>query len=142
MAMRGGSGVDPSASDDLEVSRLSRILETLGNQTRLRIVALLSYGPVGVDDLKSALDVTPSKASRQLAMLRAAGLVEPRHEGSRVLYDLAPQPDPLCRKLLAALIASFDDRDLLRSDAERLRRSKAPTSSQHASSAVFGGGRR
>ena len=116
-----------SAIAKLDVRPLGRILKALGDETRLRIVALLSHGSVCVCHLEAALALTQSNTSRQLAVLRAAGLVEARRRGTWVFYELAPQADPLCREQLSALVGSFEKRELLRKDVERLRRTKGPT---------------
>jgi ArsR family transcriptional regulator len=112
----------------LDVRPLGQILKALGDTTRLRIVALLAHGELCVCHLEAAIELTQSNTSRQLAVLRAAGVVEARREGSWVHYALARQADPLCREVLAALVRSFEKREVLRKDVERLRKVKGPSS--------------
>jgi len=113
---------------NLDVRPLSRALKALGDETRLRMMALLSHGELCVCHLEKALELSQSNTSRQLTVLRAAGLVEPRREGNWVFYRLAPQLDELCKSQVRALVAAFARREVLRQDVARLLRSKGPKS--------------
>jgi hypothetical protein len=59
-------------------------------------------------------------------VLRAAGVVEARREGSWVYYRLADQLDEVRRAQLKALVGSFSKREVLRQDVERLVRFANP----------------
>lgn len=107
---------------------LSRLFKALGDLTRIRIVALLSHGELCVCHIEEALGISQPNASRQLAVLRAAEVVEPRREGSWVYYRLAPQTDELCKRQLAELTRGFAKQDVLRKDVEQLLRVKGPGS--------------
>lgn len=117
-----------SAAASLEVQQASRLFKALGDETRLRIVALLSHGELCVCLLESALGLTQSNTSRQLGVLRAAGVVEPRRDGSWVYYRLAPQLDEVCKQQLKALVRSFSQKEMLREDIARLLESRGPGS--------------
>ena len=65
-------------------------------------------------------------ASRQLAVLKAAGIVESRREGSWVYHRLARQLDPTCRDALAALVKDFSNKEALRRDVARLLKARGP----------------
>src|SRR5215470_8540809 len=112
----------------LEVRSLSRLFKALGDETRLRIVALLAHGELCVCHLEAALGTPQSTTSRQLAVLRAAGVVETRRAGSWVHYRLAPQTDALCKRLVRDLARGFAARAELRRDLERLVRTRGPES--------------
>ncbi len=114
------------AAAKIEVAAVSRLFRALGDDTRLRIVALLSQGELCVCHLEAALALTQTNASRQLGILRAAGVVAARREERWVYYRLADQADPDRRRHLKALVGSFAPRELLKKDAARLRRSKGP----------------
>jgi len=116
------------AISTLDVRPLSRALKALGDETRLRMVALLSHGELCVCHLEQALELSQSNTSRQLMVLRAAGLVEPRRDGNWVFYRLAPQLDELCKSQVRALVTAFARRGVLRQDVARLLRSKGPKS--------------
>jgi ArsR family transcriptional regulator len=116
------------ATPKLDVRPISRFFKALGDETRLRIVALLAHGELCVCHLEAALGLTQSNASRQLGVLRAAGVVDTRREGSWVYYRLADQPNEDCRRQLRSLVSAFGKRDVLRRDVERLLAVKGPTS--------------
>ncbi len=78
------------SSAALDVRSFSRLFKALGDETRLRIVALLSHGELCVCHLEEALRLSQPKVSRHLAILRMTGVVEHRREGSWVYYGLAP----------------------------------------------------
>jgi len=115
-----------NAAPKLEIRQLSRLFKALGDETRVRIVALLSHGELCVCHLEEALGLQQSTASRQLAVLRAAGVVETRREKSWVYYRLAPQSDEFCRRQLAALAKGFGKKETLKDDVERLLKVKGP----------------
>ena len=78
------------------------------------------------DDLHEALGLSQPNVSRQLAILRAAGIVEDRRDGKWVHYRLLRQTDPACERQLRALIKGFAKRELLRGDVARLLKVRGP----------------
>lgn len=130
MSSRKGILLMPAqfAAKKLDVRPMTRLFKALGDETRLRIIALLSHGELCVCHIEAALGLSQPNASRQLAILRAAGLVEPRRDGTWVYYRLAAQEDDDCRRQFRALIGAFAKRDVLKSDVERLLQVKGPTS--------------
>jgi ArsR family transcriptional regulator, arsenate/arsenite/antimonite-responsive transcriptional repressor len=116
------------ASHALDVSSFSRLFKALGDETRLRIVALLSHGELCVCHLEEALRLSQPKVSRHLATLRSAGVVEHRREGTWVYYRLIQQADADCERQLRGLISTFAKRSVLRKDLERLVRVRGPES--------------
>jgi ArsR family transcriptional regulator len=65
---------------------LQRIFKTLADSTRLRLLAALSEGELAVQELTDALGVPQPRVSRHLGILREAGWVRDRREGSFVFY--------------------------------------------------------
>jgi ArsR family transcriptional regulator len=65
------------------------LFKTLGHPVRVRVLELLCEGPQAVRDLLAATGVEASSLSQQLAVLRLAGIVTARREGSTVVYELA-----------------------------------------------------
>lgn len=110
----------------LEVAPVAQLLKALGDDTRLRIVALLSHGDLCVCHVQEALELSQPNASRQLGLLRAAGVVDHRREGNWIYYGLAAQADPDRRRLLKAIVAGFAGRDVVRRDVERLVKVRGP----------------
>jgi ArsR family transcriptional regulator, arsenate/arsenite/antimonite-responsive transcriptional repressor len=116
------------SSPALNVRSFSRLFKALGDETRLRIVALLSHGELCVCHLEDALAVSQPNVSRHLGILRMAGIVEHRREGSWVYYRLATQADPDCELQLKTLMRTFSKRSVLRKDLERLVKVRGPES--------------
>lgn len=112
----------------IEVRSFSRLFKALGDETRLRIVALLAHGELCVCHLEEALRVSQPNVSRHLAILRAAGVVDPRRDGTWVYYRLAAQPDAECDLQLRCLVKTFAKRSVLRTDLERLMKVRGPKS--------------
>jgi ArsR family transcriptional regulator len=75
------------------VDSLHTTCAALADPTRLRILALLGDGEVCVCHLYEALKIPQSKASRHLAYLRRAGLVDTTKRGLWVYYRLADRQD-------------------------------------------------
>ena len=63
----------------------------LGDPTRLRILELLRDRPRPVGELAAELPVSRPAVSKHLALLKRAGLVADRAEGTRRVYRLRPE---------------------------------------------------
>lgn len=95
-------------------------LRAAGEQTRLRVLALLTEGELAVGELAQALDQSQPRVSRHLKLLTEAGLVERAPEGAWVFYRL-PRAHSTERHFADALLAMLDPTDpVLVRDAERL----------------------
>jgi ArsR family transcriptional regulator len=113
-------------SEALDVAPVSQLFKALGDEDRVRIVALLTHGELCVCHIEAALAQSQPSVSRHLAVLRAAGVVESRREGNWVYYRLAEQADADCRRQLHALVGAFGKNAVLERDVARLRKSKGP----------------
>jgi ArsR family transcriptional regulator len=114
------------AAAAVEVTPISRMFKALGDDVRLRIVALLAHGELCVCHIEEALALTQPNASRHLGILRAAGLVSHQRRDKWVYYRLARQANADCARHLKALVSSFAKKDVLRKDVERLVKAKGP----------------
>lgn len=115
-----------SSASELDVQPLSRLFRALGDETRLRIVALLAHGELCVCHVVEALDLSQPNASRQLGILRMAGVVDGRRDGTWVYYRIAEQQHDGVARVLATLTESFTTRRVLRADHARLRKNCGP----------------
>ena len=64
--------------------------DAMGDGTRRAIVASLAEGPRAVGELAAGLPVSRSAVSQHLKVLKDAGLVVDRPDGTRRLYQLNP----------------------------------------------------
>jgi DNA-binding transcriptional ArsR family regulator len=76
-------------------------ISALGDTTRRAVFELLAEGPLPVGELARQLPVTRPAVSQHLKVLKDAGLVIDRQEGTRRLYQLNPEG-------VGALRAYFD----------------------------------
>ncbi|KUG60077.1 MULTISPECIES: ArsR/SmtB family transcription factor [Kocuria] len=71
--------------------QLARVGKALGNGKRLELLDLLTQGERSVENLAAAAGLGLSTASAHLQVLKQAGLVTTRRDGTRIHYDLAGQ---------------------------------------------------
>lgn len=76
------------------------LFRALAHPTRIRVLEVLADGERSVGSLLPEVGVEPSNLSQQLAVLRRAGLVSTRKEGSSVFYAI--RDDALIDVLAAA----------------------------------------
>ncbi|HEY5018020.1 MAG TPA: metalloregulator ArsR/SmtB family transcription factor [Streptosporangiaceae bacterium] len=67
----------------------AEFFKTLGHPARIRVLELLSERDYVVAEMLPEVGLEPAHLSQQLAVLRRAGLVTSRKEGSSVCYSLA-----------------------------------------------------
>lgn len=108
------------------VRSLTKLFRALGDETRLRIVALLSHGELCVCHIEKALELSQPNVSRQLGILRHSGIVDTRRDGSWMYYSLAPQEHDSVKAMLERLIALFGAERAIRADHTKLRKSCGP----------------
>jgi len=82
-------------------SSLQKIFRTLGDPTRLRILALLEREELAVQELMEVLGMAQSRVSRHLGILREAKLLRDRRDGTFVLYRFETPADETWRAALA-----------------------------------------
>jgi ArsR family transcriptional regulator len=70
------------------------ILKALANLTRVCIIEKLKDGPQGVGELSVKLGESPSTTSRHLGVLKRAGLVEDKKQGTTVVYSMVTDRIP------------------------------------------------
>ena len=67
-------------------------IEVIAEPTRRRILDALSSGEQPVQALVERLEMSQPAVSKQLRVLRDAGLVQVRAEGQRRIYRVCPEP--------------------------------------------------
>jgi len=71
------------------VDKQSKFFKALADETRLRILRLLSVREMCVCEVMVALGLTQPTASHHLGLLENVGLVKDRKEGKWVFYSIA-----------------------------------------------------
>lgn len=80
----------------------AEMFKVLGVENRIRIIELLkSRGPLGVNELSEALQITPSAVSQHLKILRHAGLVRNERKGYWIPYKVNEEALEQCQSLLS-----------------------------------------
>ncbi len=104
---------------NLTMSEALVALRAAGEETRLRILALLGQGELSVSDLTDILGQSQPRISRHLKLLVESGLVERHREGAWAFFRLSDQAGS--RHLLHPLLAALDGADPhIVADKERL----------------------
>ena len=94
---------------------LQKVFKTLSDPTRVRVLALLEQQELAVQELMDVLGMAQSRVSRHLAILREAGLLRDRRDGTYVFYRFDPPSDGPWREVWELV------RESLSGDATRAR---------------------
>lgn len=101
---------------------LIRIYECLCDVTRLRILNLLTRGPLCVCHIQDVLGEPQVKISKHLGYLKAHGVVECHREGNWRVYRLVTHPSAELKSNLACLQDCATEDPVFRRDLARLRK--------------------
>ena len=77
------------ASSDLDRQRYAAIGRALADPKRLCVLESLASGELSVSELSTTVGCQVPNMSQHLAVLRSAGLVQSRRDGSTIFYRLA-----------------------------------------------------
>jgi len=105
-----------------KLAEMETVFKALADSTRLRILGLLVTGEVCVCHIHETLRISQPKASRHLAYLRSAGLVDTRREGLWVHYRMAVVPDAVLETVHRTVTHALRHLDVVRKDVERLQK--------------------
>lgn len=100
------------------MKELSKVFKALSDETRLRIVRLLENGELCVCHIVAAVDMSQSRISFHLKILKEAGLVKDRREGKWMHYRL--NESDLFKRLLFLSIAERVSGEETTNDRQRL----------------------
>jgi len=115
-------------SHELPVAQLkAELFKAIGHPVRVRLLEELTEGERAVGALAEALGADIAAVSQQLAVLRRAGVVITRRDGTTVNYSLR---DPGMIELLAVarrmLVANLQDSSALLAGLETAARGSQP----------------
>ncbi len=102
--------------------KAAEVFKALADETRLRILNLLTSGELCVCEIMKVLEVGQSKASRHLGVLRQVELVSDRREGVWVYYSLAEPQSATQRWVAGWLEATRAERPQAAADLGVLKR--------------------
>ncbi len=101
-----GNGNMPEVSDS-SLKNLVQVFKLLSDETRLRVLFYLSrQEELHVRALCELLGQSQPAVSHHLALLRVAGLIEPRREGKHNFYRLLPGRFDKVFEMLFAVMAN------------------------------------
>ena len=87
----------------LDIEELTAVYKLLGDETRLRVLALLQDNELAVGEIQKILGIGQSTLSSQLALLKEQSLVASRKEGQKVFYRIPSETSRKLTLLRAAL---------------------------------------
>ena len=79
----------PPSSSEFDRQRYAAVGRALADPKRLCVLESLAAGELSVSDLSTKVGCQVPNMSQHLAVLRSAGLVQSRRDGSTVLYRLS-----------------------------------------------------
>jgi len=104
---------------------LIKAMKALSDETRLRILKVLLERECCVCEVMQALDISQSRASRNLGILQDAGFLQARRDGTWIVYSVNWQTGNRYAVLLAKLLADSPiSNKVLAQDKERLKHTK------------------
>lgn len=99
---------------------IERFFQALGDQTRLRLLNLMSDQETCVCYFVEILGGPQPKISRHLAYLRSAGIVEARREGKWMHYRIVMPPHIGAAQILKQTLDWLKDEKPMQADRARL----------------------
>jgi len=104
------------------MQELLKAVKALSDETRLRILNILLERECCVCEVMQALEISQSRASRNLGILQNAGFLRTRREGPWVLYSLDIEPgNHAAMTLVNSLEGLLPDDEILMMDRKRLK---------------------
>jgi DNA-binding transcriptional ArsR family regulator len=79
---------DPAATDERETDEA---LRAIAEPRRRKILQLVAHDELAAGEIAAAFDITRTAVSQHLTVLKNAGLLSERRDGTRRLYRARPQ---------------------------------------------------
>lgn len=108
----------------ITMHELLKLLKALPHETRLRILNLLLPQECCVCEVGQAMQISQTRASRNLGILHDAGLLKARREGLWVLYSIIDEQameKKSCAGLTEIIRTAMENNELAADDRERLK---------------------
>jgi ArsR family transcriptional regulator len=114
-----------SATSRRQPADLIQIYECLCDETRLRILHLLSYRSLCGCHFQAILGAPQVKISKHLAYLRARKLVDTRREGAWIIYSLPSRPSRELAENLKCLQDCCREQAIIMADLRKMKKELA-----------------
>ena len=107
------------------MKELTRATQALSDETRIRIINLILERECCVCEVMQALNISQTRASRNLKVLYDAGFLNMRNDGLFTLYSIDPEDDDSFRThLLEAVRKDLQKSPIARKDLKQLGKAK------------------
>ena len=100
----------------------NRLFRAFADETRLRILNILTIGEFCVCEIKDILGLSQSKVSRHLTYLKNSGLVSDRREGLWSYYKLTEPNNKIHRNILNCILPCLQKIDFLNTDLKNAKK--------------------
>ncbi|MDP6625254.1 MAG: metalloregulator ArsR/SmtB family transcription factor [Nitrospinota bacterium] len=105
----------------MNVSETNQIFKAFADETRMRMLHILTAGELCVCDIMSILNLPQSKVSRHLAYLRKCDLVKARKKGLWVFYLLKKPRNKIQESILSCVKNCFNTVPILKRDLNKAK---------------------
>lgn len=100
---------------------LTKAVKAISDETRVRILNLLLERECCVCEVMQALEISQTRASRNLGMLHDAGFLKLRREGLWAVYSIDDEGmEACCTELVQAVRKGLDGDEVAEQDRQRL----------------------
>ena len=106
----------------MNMEDFTRQAKAVSDPTRVRMLKLLESGELCVCHIMEILGLVQSTASKHLGVLKSAGLVESRKDGTWSYFRLAEKERAYNKAYLAFLASSLANDETIKNDRKRLRK--------------------
>jgi ubiquinone/menaquinone biosynthesis C-methylase UbiE/predicted transcriptional regulator len=101
--------ISANPSSQFGETALIRAFKSVSDETRVRILHILSYGDFSVNEIVDILEMGQSSVSRHLKILTSAGFLNARREGSWVYYSLRTSSSYFAQDLTNLILSHKED---------------------------------
>ena len=107
------------------MDELVKPFRALADETRLRMLSIVARKECCVCEVMQVLDISQTRASRNLKILEEAGFLKSRRKGAWVYYSTDGDPPTGLAGALATLTGEFTDKyPVFRKDLESLKKAR------------------
>ena len=108
----------------MRITKVRQVLKAFADDTRLRIIHLLSRKELNGADLCRVIGKNQSNISKHLTRLRLLGIAADRRKGNNVYYRLPRTDDKVHKELRRLVTVGFSELAVFQRDLEELKKLK------------------